>query len=129
MNQEKVIQELLEQYPGKQVTKNDIEDPTEMLCQIKATSDHPKYSLTIAVIDKSIPHYHKHATEEYSVIKGNLQLHIDHHTIPLHEGDTFIVQPNKVHWAEGDETWVSIFSEPGWTESDHVIVQEKLFKD
>ena len=121
MNQEKIIAELTAKYPEKHIIKNDEEEPTEILCEVKATEDHPTFSMAVAVIEKSIPHFHKHSTEEYTVIKGELVLHIGNQSIPLHPGETFIIPPGKIHWAEGNETWVSCFSQPGWTLEDHIL--------
>jgi mannose-6-phosphate isomerase-like protein (cupin superfamily) len=125
MNQVTIIKELMEKYPGKTVIKNDIEDPTEILCEVKPTADHPTFSLAIAVIDKSTPHFHKKCSEEYSVMRGKLLLHVDGKTIPLKAGQTFSVRPRQIHWAEGNETWVACFSQPGWTKEDHVVSEVK----
>jgi mannose-6-phosphate isomerase-like protein (cupin superfamily) len=119
MNQVTVIEELLKKYPGKRVIKNDTENPTEILCEVKPTSDHPSFSLAIAVIDKSIPHVHRKSTEEYTILRGQLTLHVDEKTFTLKTGQTFYVRPHQIHWAEGNETWVSCFSQPGWTREDH----------
>lgn len=40
-----------------------------------------------------------------------------------------IVNPGEVHWAEGDETWLECYSEPGWTSGDHVLVKEKTKRE
>lgn len=63
MNVKKVIGELQRKYPGKPILKNIEQNPTEILCEIEPTENHPDYSVTIAVIDKSILHYHKKITE------------------------------------------------------------------
>jgi len=125
MNTLQIFDELTKKYPGKNIIKNDIEDPTEIVCEIKPTEDHPKYSLAIAIIDQSIPHYHHKSTEEYTVKRGELRMHIGDKTVLLYEGQTIVIPPKQIHWAEGNETWVECFSQPGWTTEDHILVPKK----
>ena len=77
MNIQKVISELQEKYPGKKIFKNNEDNPTEILCELDPSSDHPEYSNAVAVIDKSAVHYHKKTTETYKVIKGELKLFLN----------------------------------------------------
>jgi len=129
MNQEKVMKELSEKYPGKQIIKNDIEIPTEIICEVKSTVDHPSFSQAIAVVDRSLPHLHKKSTEEYSVIRGELFLFVDGKKIFLKEGDTYIIHPHQIHWAQGNETWVSCFSQPGWKQEDHILMNDPSYHE
>ena len=122
MNVTRVIKQLNDKYPGKAIFKNDEENTTEILCEIAPSSDHPEYSNAIAVIDKSVPHIHHKTKETYKVLKGELTLYVEEDVITLNEEDTYVIEPNKVHWAEGNETWVEAYSEPGWTYEDHVLV-------
>lgn len=120
MNSKKVIRELRRKYPGKKIIKNDEDNPTEILCEVKPTSEHPEYSLAISVIDKSIPHSHKKTKETYKVTKGKLKVYKDGKEFALTEGIELVVNPGEVHWAEGNETWIECHSEPGWTFKDHI---------
>jgi len=120
MNVDKVIHELKVKYPGKNVFPNSIDKSGEVVCEIEPTSEHPEYSKAIAVIDKSLSHFHFQATETYKILKGSLTLHVNHEQHVLNEGDTFVIEPKKIHWAEGKEVWVECYSEPGWNPDDHI---------
>lgn len=122
MDVNKIKQQLSEQYPNKGIFENEIEDVvTEILCEVEPSSEHPEYSLAIAVIDRSLPHHHKVTVETYKVLKGKLTLHVEDDKVELHEGQEYTIPINKVHWAEGDETWVEVSSKPGWTFEDHIL--------
>lgn len=125
MNVTKIIKELENKYPGKPIFKNNEKNPTEILCEVEPTSDHSDYSLAIAVIDKSNPHFHNFLTERYKVIRGDLTLHIEGNKIVLKDGDEYTIEPKKIHWAEGNETWIKCHAKPGWTPEDHHLVKEK----
>ncbi len=125
MNKTLIIQELQKKYPGKAIICNGDQDPTEILCEIEPTSHHPAYSTAVAIIDSSVPHVHKKTTENYTILKGELTLTIDDQQIILREGDTYVIAPNRVHSACGNETWVRVDSSPGWTMEDH-MVNEKV---
>ena len=116
-------QELQKQYPGKPIFENKTDgEVTELVCEIEPTSEHPEYSVAIAVINKSPKHKHNQTTETYKVIKGKLKLHVGGDMFELHEGDWYIIEPGQVHWAEGDAAWVECRSEPGWTVEDYITV-------
>ncbi len=121
MNSKKVIEELNKKYPGKKIIKNDNDNPTEILCEVEPSSEHPKHSLAVAIIDKSAPHSHKKSKETYKVTKGKLTLHVDNKKHELNEGDELVIEPGQLHWAEGKETWIECYSEPGWTFEDHLL--------
>ena len=123
MNVKRVISELKQKYPGKKNIKNDEENPTEILCEVEPASEHPEYSLAVAVIDKSEPHYHQISKETYKIIKGKLILVVDGKEIVLNEGASFEIQPGQVHSARGNETWIEAYSEPGWTFEDHLLIE------
>lgn len=125
MNVSKVVSELNHKYPGKSIFKNNEENTTEILCEIDPASEHPDYSNAVAVIDKSIPHIHYKTTETYKIMKGTLTLQVGKETIDLKEGESYVIMPNNPHWAEGDETWIECYSEPGWTIEDHISAKEK----
>lgn len=121
MNKQKIISQLENKYPGKSIYSIPDESPTEMLCEVDPSSDHPEYSNAVAIIDKSKPHIHQKTTETYKVIKGKLTLHIGDQSKELNIGDTHTIEPGNIHWAEGNETWVECYSKPGWTLEDHIL--------
>lgn len=119
MNTTEIIKELEKKYPGKFILKNNEINPTEIVCEIEPTQNHPDYSIVIAVIDRSIPHYHTKTIEEYEVIKGVLTLFVENRKILLHVGEKYTIPLNTIHHAEGVETWIKTTSHPGWTKEDH----------
>ena len=121
MNHKNVITELEKKYPGKLIIKLPENEPTEILCEIESTADHPEYSMAISVIDKSVPHYHKEVTELYEILKGELSVYIDDVEHKLKEGDKLEIKPGSTHYAVGNETWVKCASTPGWVVSDHIL--------
>lgn len=125
MNSKKIIEELKKKYPSKKIIKNDEDNPTEILCEVDPSVNHPEYSLAVAVINKSLPHVHKKSKETYKVTKGRLILFIDAKSHELHEGEELVIEPGQIHWAEGDETWIECYSEPGWTFEDHILRENK----
>ena len=125
MNSKKVIEELKQKYPSKNIIKNDEDNPTEILCEVDPSTDHPNHSLVVAVIDKSQLHVHKKTRETYKVVKGKLTLYIDNKKRELSESEEVIIEPGQTHWAEGNETWIECYSEPGWTFDDHVLEEKK----
>jgi mannose-6-phosphate isomerase-like protein (cupin superfamily) len=124
MNAEKVIIELQKQYPQKIICVMPETNPTEMVCEIDPAENHPDYSIAVAVIDESKPHFHDKTTEEYEVIKGMLELFIENKKHVLHEGDVVTIPPRNTHYAKGRETWVKVTSTPGWTSEDHIILKD-----
>jgi len=123
MNAEQVIKDLSQKYPGKKIIKNKKENPTEIICEISPAVEHPEKSIAIAVIDKSEPHYHKQATEIYEVIKGELVINKNKKEYKLREGDRLIIYPGEIHSAFGNETWIKVYSEPGWIPKDHILIK------
>ncbi len=121
MNFQLIVENLKKRYPGKNIIKNDESNPTEILCEIDPANEHPEYSNAVAIIDKSKPHQHNKTTETYKVLKGKLTLHIGNEIKQLNEGDAFVIKPGNIHWAEGRETWVECYSEPGWSIDDHIL--------
>lgn len=121
MNAKTVIETLKRQYPGKIITVNNEKKPTEIVCEAEPAAKHPGHSVAIAVIDSSSPHSHKVLTETYTVIRGELKLHIDTEVFELKRNESHAIEPGHVHWAEGDETWIECLSMPGWTKEDHYL--------
>lgn len=124
MNAKSITQKLNKKYPGKFIIENKIEGViTEILCETKPSSEHPKYSEAIAIIDESQPHHHKVTTETYKIISGRLRLFVDGEEIAMVAGEEYSIESNKIHWAIGDETWVLVKSTPGWPKEDHHLAE------
>lgn len=126
MNTKRVVAILRKKYPGKNIVlnKNKQGKITEILCEIEPTTEHPEYSVAIAVVDKIQPHYHKATTEVYEVFKGKLKVFKDNNEFVLEAREKVTINPGEVHWAEGDETWFKATSSPGWKLEDHLLVKQ-----
>lgn len=127
MNVKEVIKQLKKEYPSRRIIKNSNTNPTEIICEISPTEENPDYSIAIAVIDQSIPHYHKKTTETYEVLRGKLILKIRGKETLLKTGDKVTVRPNTIHSAKGKETWIKVYSKPGWLFRDHILVEKNKF--
>lgn len=118
----RIIEELRKKYPGKKAFDLDGRNG-HFVCEVEPTTDHPEYDRAIEVIIASQPHKHLHTTQWYTILKGDLKLHLDNKVIVLHPGDKIAISPNQAHWAESEnECWVEILSKPGWTKEDHITI-------
>ena len=120
MNTKKIVEELKKQYPGKNIIPNHEKNPTEILVEVEPAIEHPEYSIAICVIDKSEAHLHHKTAEIYQILKGTLTLVKSGRSTVLKESEVDIIKPGEVHYAVGSETWVRVYSEPGWVTADHI---------
>jgi mannose-6-phosphate isomerase-like protein (cupin superfamily) len=120
MNVEAVVEELKKIYPGKKIIENKNREGkiTEIICEIEPGKDK---SIAIAVVDKSVPHYHKTITEKYEIIRGQLIVNKAGKDYFLQNGDEMTIHPGEVHSAQGQGAWVRVTSTPGWSILDHII--------
>lgn len=125
MNHTKVISELKQRYPDKDIILDPQDNPTEIIVELEPTKNHPEKSVALAVVGRSQPHYHKTTTEVYEVVKGTLHLYIDDKEYILQEGEKMTIYPNIIHHAEGEECWFLTHSTPGWRFEDHVRILGK----
>jgi len=124
--QDEIIARLKREYPGKNIVCNPDDNPTEILCEIEPSNKHHEYSEAIAYINSSLPHRHLKATETYRVESGNLTIYLDGVVKTVSEGQSVVIKPEVIHWAEGDWTRVWVRSEPGWTLEDHLLVDKNV---
>src|SRR5688572_852642 len=113
MNSQKIVSELQEKYPGKEIILDPTDNPTEIICELEPTTNHPEKSIAFAIVGKSKPHYHKKSTEIYEAVKGILTVYKNREKYVLHEGEKLTIEPGVVHYVEGDEAWFLTYSEPG----------------
>jgi quercetin dioxygenase-like cupin family protein len=121
MDAQTVIKELEEKYPGKRIVCLPESSPSEIICEFDPPEDHPEWSMALAVIDKSQPHFHRKMTEVYSVVRGELKLFVGNEEYTMYEGQSWTILPGQVHWAEGDATWVEVYASPAWCQEDHIL--------
>ena len=119
----RILKMLESKYPNKKCYDLDGRG-LHFVCEVEPVSEHPEFDTAVEVIIKSKPHKHLKMTQRYTVLSGNMQLHVDDETINLGKGETFAITPGKVHWATSDdETLVELYSVPGWTKEDHIVVE------
>lgn len=117
----RIISFLNEKYPGKDAYDLDGRG-LHFVCEVEPVSEHPEYDRAVEVIIDSRPHKHLKMTQTYTIHSGSLELHVGDKEVHLNTGDTYVVEPGNVHWAKSDEAVVEIYSEPGWTKEDHIVV-------
>jgi len=95
------------------------------VCEIEPVDKHPEFDTAVEFIIESKPHKHLVMTQRYYIIQGKLQLFIDGKSINLKKGDRITIQKGQTHWAKSKNgCFVEIFSSPGWTKKDHIVVGE-----
>ncbi|MFC1600620.1 hypothetical protein ACFL25_00915 [Patescibacteria group bacterium] len=122
---DRILRRLKKKYPN---TKSyDLDGRGKhFVCEIEPVDEHPEYDRAIEVMISTRPHKHLKMTQYYTIIFGNLDLYIDDKVIKLKTGDKYTVATGKVHWAKSNgECWLEIYSEPGWTKEDHILVNSK----
>jgi hypothetical protein len=119
---ERIINELKEKYPSASVWDVD-GSGKHFVAEVEPSKDHPEYDRAIEVIISSKPHKHLKMIQEYKVIVGDLELHLGDRVVILCQGEKHIIRPGIIHWANGDECWVEIYSTPGWTKEDHIQIE------
>jgi quercetin dioxygenase-like cupin family protein len=120
-----VIANFQRNYPGRNIVVLPEDNPTEIICEVDPSAEHPEYNVAIAAIKASAPHFHRKAIETYEVIEGDLRLTVEGQTTNLKAGDSQTVPTNQVHSAMGDFTVVLVSSRPGWTPEDHILINHK----
>ncbi len=124
MDAAKVVAELTAEHPGSQIKQLPADNPTEIVCEFDPGQKHPDWSLAVAVIDNSAPHYHRVITEVYRILRGELTLYVGHEQFTMYEGQQYSILPGNVHWAEGNETWVEVYCSPAYTAEDHHLCEK-----
>lgn len=125
MNIKKVIVALKAEYPGKNILRNLENGSEEIVCEIEPTTLHQDYSVAMAIVGRSLPHFHRKSEEVYEVVKGTLTVYKVNKKFVLKKGETIIIEPLTLHWVEGNETWFLTYSKPGWTLEDHIIAENE----
>lgn len=119
---QRILSLLRTRYPGKDAFDVD-GSANHFAAEIEPAEDHPEYDRAIEVVIKSKPHLHHKMKQRFKILSGKLRLHIGENVITLSEGETYDIPTEIAHWAEGEgETWVEVYSEPGWTAEDHIPV-------
>ena len=119
MKTKNIIAKLKKLHPGKNIVINTPEFPLEIVCEL----DPIKQKRAVAIIDFTRPHYHKKNTEIYEVKKGELIVYLQGKTLILKKGERIKIKLYSIHSAVGKETWINVYSDPGWSLDDHMLVK------
>lgn len=120
----RILSQLKKKYPKAKAFDLDGRG-MHFVCEIEPTSEHSEYDRAVEVILSSKPHKHLKTIQYYTILSGTLELHVNEKVIFLQVGETYTISSNIVHWAVSkDECWVEIYSRPGWTEEDHILVDK-----
>ena len=111
-------------YPDLVVIKTPEINPTEIIAEIDPTADHPNYSMAVAAIRSSAPHYHKNTEEEYEVLSGTLLVRVGDVVKTIYEHEKLKIPARQVHSATSVEGFalVAVKASPGWRPEDHFLV-------
>ena len=111
----RIREELLRMFPGARVKV--APDRAEMVAEIEP-------GRAVAVIERSVPHFHKRMTEVYRGLRGTLYVACGGRGHVLEAGDALTIEPGNVHFARsaGEPAWIEVLSEPDWTPEDHLIL-------
>src|SRR5437762_14105988 len=109
---ERIRQELSREYPGAHIVVTD--DYAEVIAEIAP-------GRAVAVIERSLPHFHRKMTEIYRGLKGTLYVAQGGRGYVLAPGESLTIEPGNVHFARSarEPAWVEVLSNPAWTPEDH----------
>jgi len=103
--------------------KHEIDLPQETIYEMVATQEGLGFSVAIADIVQSEPHYHVYTIETYVVLSGVLEVMIDDQPTILHPGDALTVPLLAIHSAKSltqEPARIMATCVPGWTQEDHL---------
>ena len=106
--------ELQRDYPGANIKVT--QDRAEIVAEIE-----PKRA--VAVVERSLPHFHARTTEVYRVLRGTLYVASGSQGHVLGPGQSLTITPGNIHFARGagEPAWIEVLSEPAWTAEDHLV--------
>ena len=100
--------------------------PKEVIYEVIGTSDEVGCGFAIADIQRSQKHYHRRTVETYTLVYGELRVHVgDAVEVLRNPGQVLTIPLNVPHWAESvGETpaRIAVFTKPPWTPEDHLPV-------
>jgi hypothetical protein len=73
---DRILRLLRSSYPGRRCYDIDGHG-THFVCELEPAADHPEYDKALEVIISSNPHKHKRATQQYKVLSGTVELHVE----------------------------------------------------
>jgi len=106
---------LQRQYPGARIKV--AADNAEIVAEINGKR-------AVAVIERSVPHFHSRTTEWYRCLKGVLYVACGGKGHVLCAGESLTIEPGTVHFARaaGEPAWIEVITEPAWTTEDNLVL-------
>jgi mannose-6-phosphate isomerase-like protein (cupin superfamily) len=100
--------------------------PKEVVFEVITAPDDVGWGFAVVDIRRSEKHYHERTLETYTLVSGELRVHMDDEEEVLRTpGQVLTVPLNTPHWAESvsdTPARITVFSLPAWTPEDHVLV-------
>lgn len=111
----KYIKKLKSTYPGCSVKVS--KDKREMVAEIRD-------GFAVAIIERSLPHFHHKTREVYRVLRGTLYVAYEGKGHVLRKGDSIAIEPGQIHFARaaGEPVWIEVESAPPWSADDHFVL-------
>ena len=112
----------------KSLYQNRREFSAETVYEMTTSTKGLPFSIAIADILQSTPHFHKLTTETYTVVQGMLEVSLDQNKYHLSPGDVIKILPNVIHSARslGNEpARITVTTVPAFSPDDYYIVTEE----
>lgn len=106
--------------------------PKETIYELISSHDGLGWSLAIADIVDTVPHYHRRTLETYTVVTGILEVTVDDEKHVLHPGDVITIPIGSIHSARSltqEPARILVSCLPGWTSDDHNLVETEKNKE
>jgi mannose-6-phosphate isomerase-like protein (cupin superfamily) len=110
-----ISEELRQAYPGAHIKIS--EDRAEIVAEITPER-------AVAVIERSLPHFHCTMTETYRGLRGTLYVSCGGRWHVLNPGESLTIEPGNVHHGRGAQglAWIEVLCQPPWSPDDHHIL-------
>lgn len=124
-------QEVADTLPGIREIKPElyklrIDLPNETIYELVGTEEGLGWSMAIADIVQTAPHYHRDLSETYIVVSGLLEVTVDDKSYVMRQGDVMVIPTNAVHSARSltdEPARILVSCVPGWTPEDHTLIK------
>lgn len=103
-------------------------DDAETIFEVVDASAEAGFGFAVADIVRSQRHYHRRTLETYTLISGELRVHLgDDVTVLRSPGQVVTIPTDTPHWAESTGSAparIAVFSMPAWRPDDHLLLEE-----
>jgi mannose-6-phosphate isomerase-like protein (cupin superfamily) len=102
-------------------------DDAETIFEVVEASAEAGFGFAVADIVLSQRHYHRRTIETYTLIAGELRVHLGDEVFLLRSpGQVLTIPTDTLHWAESAGSAparIAVFSMPAWTPDDHLLLR------